>query len=66
MQELARIDQLFADDLRAREVIEGLFEGCSPEQICARYNMSKAEYDSTRKRMRRALLREGLRNLDEW
>jgi DNA-directed RNA polymerase specialized sigma24 family protein len=66
MQELARIDQLFADDLRARQVIEGLFEGCSPEQICARYEMSTTEYDSTRKRMRRTLLREGLRNIDEW
>ena len=66
MQELARIDQLFADDPRAREIIEGLFEGCSPEQICARYDMSKADYDSSRKRMRRVLLREGLRNGHEW
>lgn len=66
MQELARIDQLFADDLRARQVIEGLYEGCSPEQICARYEISTTEYDSTRKRMRRALLRDGLRNIDEW
>jgi RNA polymerase sigma factor (sigma-70 family) len=66
MQELARIDQLFANDHRARQVIEGLFEGCSPEQICARYGMSTTEYGSTRKRMRRALLREGLRNIDEW
>lgn len=65
-QELARIDQLFADDNRARQIIEGLFEGCSPEQICTRYGMSKIEYDSTRKRMRRALLREGLRNINEW
>lgn len=65
MQELARIYQLFADDHRARQVIEGLFEGYSPEQICARYGMSTTEYDSTRKRMRRAVLREGLRNNDE-
>lgn len=62
MQELQCIHRLFADDPRARQVIEGLFEGYSPEQICARYDMSKTEYDSTRKRMRRALLREGLRN----
>lgn len=65
MQELARIDRLFADDERVRQIIEGLFEGCSPEQICARYDMSKTEYDSSRKRMRRALLREGLRNIYE-
>lgn len=61
MQQLAEIDRLFADDARALQIIEGLFEGWSPEQIRARYDMSKTEYDSTRKRMRRALLREGLR-----
>lgn len=61
MQQLAEIDRLFADDPRARQIIEGLFEGWSPEQICARCDMSRTEYDSTRKRMRRALLREGLR-----
>jgi hypothetical protein len=41
--------------------MEGLFEGWSPEQIRARYDMSKTQYDSTRRRMRRALLKEGLR-----
>jgi RNA polymerase sigma-70 factor (ECF subfamily) len=61
MQQLAAIDKLFADDLRALRIIEGLSEGSSAEQIRARYDMSKTEYDSTRKRMRRALLREGLR-----
>lgn len=61
MQQLAEIDRLFAADARALQIIEGLFEGWSPEQIRARYDMSKTEYDSTRKRMRRALLREGLR-----
>ncbi|HEX5207624.1 MAG TPA: hypothetical protein VFW10_07480 [Steroidobacteraceae bacterium] len=61
MQQLAEIDRLFADDPRAQQVIEGLFEGWSPEQIRSRYDMSKTDYDSTRKRMRRALLREGLK-----
>ena len=61
MQQLAEIDRLFADDRQAQQVIEGLFEGWSPEQIRARYDMSKTDYDSTRKRMRRALLREGLK-----
>jgi DNA-directed RNA polymerase specialized sigma24 family protein len=61
MQELAEIDRLFSDDPRALQVIEGLFEGWSPEQIRARFDMSKTEYDSTRRRMRRTLLREGLR-----
>lgn len=61
MQQLAEIDRLFAGDPRALQIIEGLFEGWSPEQIRARYDMSKTDYDSTRRRMRRVLLREGLR-----
>ncbi|HEX5462313.1 MAG TPA: hypothetical protein VFX20_20265 [Steroidobacteraceae bacterium] len=61
MQQLAEIHRLFVGDPRALQVIEGLFEGWSPEQIRARYDMSKTEYDSTRRRMRRALLKEGLR-----
>ena len=61
MQELAEIERLFSDDPRARQIIEGLSEGWTPEQIRARYDMSKTEYDSTRKRMRRTLLKEGLR-----
>lgn len=61
MQQLAQIDRLFTDDRRALQIIEGLLEGWSPEQIRARYDMSKTDYDSTRRRMRRALLREGLR-----
>jgi len=61
MQQLAEIHRLFVDDPRALQVIEGLFEGWSPEQIRARYDMSKTEYDSTRRRMRRTLLKEGLR-----
>jgi RNA polymerase sigma-70 factor (ECF subfamily) len=61
MQQLAEIERLFADDFRALKIIEGLFEGWSPEQIRVRYDMSKTEYDSTRKRMRRTLLKEGLR-----
>jgi DNA-directed RNA polymerase specialized sigma24 family protein len=61
MELLTEIYRLFAEDPRALQVIEGLFEGLLPEQIRAKYDMSKTDYDSTRKRMRRALLREGLR-----
>lgn len=61
IQQLAEIERLFGDDFRVLQVIEGLFEGWSAEQIRERCYMSKTEYDSTRKRMRRALLREGLR-----
>jgi len=61
VQQLAEMYRLFSDDPRVLQVIEGLFEGWSPEQIRAKYDMSRTEYDSIRKRMRRALLKEGLR-----
>lgn len=61
MEQLAGIHRLFLDDVQALRIMEGLFEGWSPEQIRTRYDMSKTDYDSTRRRMRRALLREGLR-----
>ena len=61
VQQLALIHQLFADDRQAILVIAGMREGHTPEEICIRHNMSKTDYDSTRKRMRRVLIREGLR-----
>ncbi len=60
-QELARIEQLFADDPVARQVLAGLAEELSAEEIQARFCLSKTDYDSTRRRIRRLLLREGLR-----
>jgi RNA polymerase sigma-70 factor (ECF subfamily) len=61
VQELAELDRLFADDAQALCVLAGLAEGQSPEEICAQNNLSKTEYDSTRRRIRRVLHREGLR-----
>jgi DNA-directed RNA polymerase specialized sigma24 family protein len=61
MDLLTEIYRLFTDDPRSLQVLEGLFEGLSPEQIRSKYDMSKTDYDSTRKRMRRTLLREGLK-----
>jgi DNA-directed RNA polymerase specialized sigma24 family protein len=61
MQELTAIYHLFADDGQARQIIAGLAEERTPEEICESCAMSKTDYDSTRRRMRRALLREGLR-----
>jgi RNA polymerase sigma-70 factor (ECF subfamily) len=58
---LAAIDRLFADDRHALQVIAGLAEGRSPEEIRTQQQLSKTDYDSTRKRIRRVLLREGLR-----
>lgn len=57
---LAALDRLFADDPLALQVIEGLGQGLSAEEIRKAYAMSETDYDSTRKRMRRALLRDGL------
>ena len=61
-QSLAAVDRLFASDPPALKIIAGLAEGLTPTEICTLHGMSEREYDSTRKRMRRALLRRGL----EW
>ncbi len=59
-QSLAAVEQLFASDPLALKVIAGLAEGLTPTEICKLYDMSERQYDTTRKRMRRALLRCGL------
>lgn len=59
-QELAAIQQLFAQDPVVLSIIDGLGQGLSAEQIRAAGGISKTDYDSARKRMRRALFREGL------
>jgi DNA-directed RNA polymerase specialized sigma24 family protein len=61
-QSLTAIDRLFASDPLALKILAGLAEGLTPTEICKRYGMSERQYDTTRKRMRRALLRCGL----EW
>ncbi|HEU4590540.1 MAG TPA: hypothetical protein VFS13_06495 [Steroidobacteraceae bacterium] len=58
--ELAKIRKLFAGDDLAARIIDGLAAGLTAEQIRTRFGISKRDYDSTRKRMRRCLLREGL------
>jgi DNA-directed RNA polymerase specialized sigma24 family protein len=60
LQELAAIDRLFADDPVVLQIIAGLGEGYSAEQIRLSIGISITEYDSARKRLRRVLLREGL------
>jgi DNA-directed RNA polymerase specialized sigma24 family protein len=61
-QSLAAIDRLFASDPLALKIIAGLAEGLTPAEICKLHGMSERQYRTTRKRMRRALLRCGL----EW
>jgi DNA-directed RNA polymerase specialized sigma24 family protein len=58
-QSVAAIMQLFACDPPALKIIAGLAEGLTSQEIRERYGMSEREYDTTRKRMRRALLRRG-------
>jgi DNA-directed RNA polymerase specialized sigma24 family protein len=60
LQELAAINKLFAGDRVALIIINGLGDGLSAEQIRIQAGISKTDYDSARKRMRRKLLREGL------
>ena len=59
-QELTRIKLLFADDPTVLKILVGLAEGLSPEQIRLSAGLTKIDYHSARRRMRRAVLREGL------
>ena len=59
-QELEAIERLFEDDRAAVQIIACLGRGLAADQICTVLRISKTEYDSARKRMRRKLLREGL------
>jgi DNA-directed RNA polymerase specialized sigma24 family protein len=61
-QALAAINELFAADPPALKIIAGLANGLSASEICEHYGMAQREYDTARKRMRRALLRHGI----EW
>ncbi len=59
-QELQAIGLLFAHDPVALQIIAGLGDGHTAEEIRRTLGMSKTEYDSARKRMRRAVIRAGL------
>lgn len=59
-QELAAIRRLFAEDATALEILDGLAQGLTAEEIRLAIGLSDTDYASARKRMRRVLLREGL------
>ena len=59
-QELQAIGTLFAHDPVALQIIAGLGDGLTAEEIRRALGMSKTDYDSARRRMRRALIRAGL------
>jgi DNA-directed RNA polymerase specialized sigma24 family protein len=56
---LAAVDRLFASDAVALKVIAGLTNGLGAEEIQRHYGLSAVDYDTARRRMRRALLRHG-------
>lgn len=61
IEQVEAIHTLFEDDLQAKQVILALYEGSTPEETCVTHAMSRTDYDSTRKRIRRAMIRAGLR-----
>ena len=60
VEALAAIHLLFASDEAAMKVITGLIEGMGAEEIRRHYDLTAMEYDTTRRRIRRAMLRQGL------
>ena len=61
VQALATLDQLFSGDLTASQILAGLAAGLPAREIQATYGLTEVEYDSARKRMRRLLLRQGIK-----
>jgi DNA-directed RNA polymerase specialized sigma24 family protein len=59
-QQIEAIGTLFSQDSVALQIIVGLADGLTAEEIRHALGMSKTDYDSARKRMRRALIRAGL------
>ena len=57
---LTAILRLFASDKAALKVITGLISGKAADDIRRHYGLTAVEYDTTRRRIRRTLLRHGL------
>jgi len=56
---LAEIENLFTDDELAYAVILARQEGLSPAETMVQFEMTKTEYDSAQRRVRRAFLKRG-------
>jgi RNA polymerase sigma-70 factor (ECF subfamily) len=61
VQALAKLDQLFAGDRTASQILAGLAAGLTAQEVRETYGLTEVEYDSARKRMRRLLLRQGIK-----
>ena len=57
---LSAIYRRFAEDATVLKIMTGLAEGLSAREIRHRHGLTETEYDSARKRLRRAVLRDGL------
>ncbi|MCA1414355.1 hypothetical protein I6F30_24840 [Bradyrhizobium sp. NBAIM20] len=57
-QMLANIYRLFKADPLALKIIAGMADGLAAREICNIHDISELDYDTTRRRMRRALLRD--------
>ncbi len=57
-QALANVYRLFEADPLALKIIAGMAGGLAAREICKVHDMSELDYDTTRRRMRRALLRD--------
>lgn len=61
LQELEAISRLFEADLEAQLIISAFCEGWTPEETCTMHAISRTDYDSIRRRIRRVLIKAGLR-----
>lgn len=61
VQALAILDQLFTGDAQAVRILAGLAAGLTADEIRRTYGLTAIEYDSARRRMRRLLLRQGIK-----
>jgi DNA-directed RNA polymerase specialized sigma24 family protein len=59
-EQLECLEKRFAGDPVVQGMMQCLAEGLSPVQICTVLKISKTDYDSARRRLRRTLLKEGL------
>jgi len=67
VEALAAIQRLFASDVAALKVITGLIRGMVAEGIRRHCDLTAVEYDTTRRRRRRTMLRHGLAWFcDDW
>jgi DNA-directed RNA polymerase specialized sigma24 family protein len=57
VEALHNVYRLFEGDPLALKIIAGMADGLTAKDICKTYSISELDYDTTRRRMRRTLLR---------